>query len=595
MPGEDMEIISEQLNILELHHQLAKGDRETILKDLQDLKKKDPDTFKEYSSALAKGLPEVTKGMISAIKAGKSGDPYAISIAAIDVFAGVVTIAGPMLGPVGSLVSALAGMISSILGEFLPKPPSLLDEITKLLDRFLAEEKLRNLGTALDQIWVLSDTIQYHSLNYKALNLQHGPEVTAIDDAWQWLNEESKQSVPEWGQVLEKTCMVWVQLLRCVALSIAKPSTRKGAIKGEMLIYLPARQELFLKYLRSIKPIAQDRGLYLHIGINRLDNRYLYAAAGKKGSSIKWDSKNDCYYVQKFSIFIPEKERGAPKPRYRILMCTYRDLQVATIDAATTDVYGLTSRNNKASDICAVPAARHELADVYASPSWGGVQWYTLDDDNKLSEPQPWNPPAKAPVQSVRVVDVPETLADDPDKDGIDEANPERIYYAALEHSSEIWVATHFGIKYLPMSWDHQAGIEVDPYYLWAFLPGFIACITHASVMKYLQGKIDKPSWIEYTIPQSAPIKGLKSLCPCQDETIVASDNNNNLWNTTYAVNLKKRAIELKNWEQLGGAGHQIWKVPIPCWPIFADVMQDLEDQVKGGHSWHEQVKSLAS
>jgi hypothetical protein len=231
----------------------------------------------EYKRSTS-GLPDVTKGVIAAIKAGKSGDALAISIAALDVFSSVVTMAGPLLGPAGPLVSALGGMISMILGEFLPKGPNLKQELTEVFDKFLAKELLRELGTAADQIWVFADTVEHHSSDWKPLDLLQGPQVQAIDDTWQWLLQADKQSLPQWGECLDKTCQVFNQLLRAVALSVAHPSTSKDVKPGAMLVYLPARLEQALSRLARILPVAQKRGTFWHVGPNDL---YNYLALGK--------------------------------------------------------------------------------------------------------------------------------------------------------------------------------------------------------------------------------------------------------------------------------------------------------------------------
>src|SRR5271170_1168762 len=246
MAGEDLEIISEQLNILENQHALAQIDRNAILAGLATLQEKDPQTFKKYSTSISKGLPGVTGGVIGLIKAKKSGDPYAISIASLNMSAGVVTMLGPMLGPAApaaALVSAILGMVSTILGEFLPKPPSLKDEITEVFNTFLAEAKLRKLGVAANQIWTLADTIQNHKENsteYHPLNLQNGPEVTVLEDVWEYLLQDDKQTLPQWPKMLEKTLLLMGQLFDCVALEVTNPSTLAGVTQKTPITYLPS-------------------------------------------------------------------------------------------------------------------------------------------------------------------------------------------------------------------------------------------------------------------------------------------------------------------------------------------------------------------
>lgn len=604
-----LDIVSEQLGILEDHHVLASAERQIILDKL----KKEPDKLKEYSDSFSKGLPGVTKGVIGAIKAGKSGDPYAISIATVDIFASIVTMAGPLLGPGGPLVSALAGMLSTILGEFLPKPPSLKEEIEKLLNKFLAEEKLRDLGTALDQIWVLSDTIQHHSLDYKSLNLQHGTEIKAIDDAWQWLNQKDKQAVPEWGEVLEKTCMVWIQLLRCVALSVVKPSTRKGVEKGEMLVYLPARQELFLKYLRSIKPVAQERGLYVEMQAWDNFGNVLYVAPGQKGS-LPWDYKKNTQWMKNFSIHVSSDQAGSPTPSYEVISCVDRPAAIVRymVDAATGDLYDGKQLMSEGEDYSNIGGGTRKFVDCVCA--WaltdddpGAIRIYTahragrdsyvnihvVDSDDRTRRIN-WEPHAAEGLAHIRAVrrDITQSLPDDPDTAGLPSRSWEIIYGGYLDNG-RIWVEADNSWTDIPSPWDRYNGIEVDPYCLWVFGEHGLACATHASVMQCKKGTIGSPGWITFKTDWSDGFN-VRTLSPCEDGILaVGSDQPMHgglvLWTGDYRIDLEERKIEWKYDGSPRGGGNirpkQILKMPIACWPVFMQVKRDLEKQVGQGHA----------
>jgi hypothetical protein len=609
----DMEIISEQLDLLVDHHALAATERKKILDELNSLKEK-PDQFKEYTESLSKGLPGVTKGVIDAIDAAKSGDPYAISIAAVDIFAGVVTMAGPLLGPFGSLASALAGMVSTILGLFLEKPPSLKEQLTELLNKFLAEAKLRKLGAALDKIWVLSDTIQYHSLNYEPLDLRGGKEISAIDDAWQWINQEDKQSVPEWDQVLEKTCMVWIQLLRCVTLSLAKPSTLPGVAKDKVLVYLPARQELFLKYLRSIKPVVQQRGLYLHLGL-RNNGLVVYTAPGRAGD-LKWSYKANTQWMRNISILVPRGQLGSPTPRYDLYACAENPIAIVRhqLDSVKGDlsdgrqllVYGtkypyreggerwfgdcvsacaLADPNDaKATKVYAVnhPASNHNYVSVH------------FVDSNNNVQTAHWEPGLNAEPQHIRAVagDVKKSLPDDPDVAGLPPHGLYEIIYAAYRNNRNIWVALDNSFADLPgpENWSAYSGIEVDPYCLWIFGVDGIACATHASVVQCKNGKLKSPRWIYHDFDKSLWQSGqppvVDSLYPCADETLVALLNTA-IYTANYRIDRASNRIVTSSWLKRGGEGRQVIKMPVPCWPVFTQVTRDLEKQVKGHEESH--------
>ena len=89
---------------------------------------------------LRDGLPYVREGVLDAIAAGKSGDPFAISIASLSIFSGFLTMAGPLAGPVGPLISALSGLLSAILGQFLPADKSLIARTLGFRVRLLREK-----------------------------------------------------------------------------------------------------------------------------------------------------------------------------------------------------------------------------------------------------------------------------------------------------------------------------------------------------------------------------------------------------------------------------------------------------------------------
>jgi hypothetical protein len=613
MPVEEqLEIISDQLDLLELNHLIGKKDHDKILSELQNLKK-EPDKFKEYAEAFSDGLPGVTKGVISLAKLGKEGDPFAISIACLDVFSGIVAMAGPLLGPVGPLISALTGMISAILGEFLPKAPNLKDQIEELLNKFLADEKLRALGTAADQIWVLSDTIQNHSQNYKPLNLQHGTEIKAIDDAWQWLTQQDKQTVAQWDQVLEKTCQVWLQLVRCVALSVMKPSTRAGVAKDDMLVYLPARQELFLKYLREIEPVAQDRGLYL-MTQSWSNGLVLYVAVGRQGA-LPWDYKRNIAWLVNVSIHVPQSQLGASTPKYEVIALAYgpRKIFRHQVDSVTGDFTGGSELMVNGVDYPNLGGGTRRFihcVNAWALADWekaGRTRIYTVhagednyvnvhvvDKDDKVNRIN-WEPRTSSGIEHVRAVvrDISQSLPDDPDAVAL-ESRQYEIIYGGYRSSPNLWVATDNDWRDVPSPWPQYHGIEVDSYGVWVFGEKGIAFATHASVIvssrQRRNGQSVNPKWITFKTGWTDGFN-VKSLCACSDGILaVGSDQPAQgglvLWTGPYQITLKAPAR--LEWKYHGktreGSPLQVLKMPIPCWPLFAKVKQDLENEVGDHH-----------
>jgi hypothetical protein len=608
---EELELISAQLDLLLLNQLIAKTDRDNILAEL----KKEPSKIKEYAEAFAAALPAITSGVIALRKLGKDGDPYAISMASLEIFSGIVAMAGPLLGPVGPIVSALASMVSMILGEFLPKPPNLLDEIEALLDKFVAEDKLRGLGTAADQIWVLSDTIEHHSTDYRPLNLQHGTEIKAIDDAWQWLNQLEKQSVPLWDQVLEKTCQVWLQLMRCVVLSVVKPSTKEGAKKGEMLVYLPARQELFLKYLRSIKPVAQNRGLYIMTEAWETFGYCLDIALGRSGR-LSWGYEKKTDWLWNFSILIPREQIGSPAPQYHVFTLSEgspRAIARLKVDSLAGKlvsgthimeedrVYQNTGGGERRfeSCVCAWSLTSWEDPDkvkIYTAHStdYNYVNIHEVDSDNNVNRLN-WEPHTAEGLLHIRAVvrDLSQSLPDDGDAVGL----ASRLYeviYGGYRESSNIWVALDNSWLDVPTPWSGYNGIEVDKYCLWVFGKNGIACATHASVVQALRARrngVDaRPKWMTYHTGWRDGFN-VKSVSPCADGILaVSSDQSVHgglvLWTGTYKIDLKGAgSLDWNfNGSPRGGRPGQIGKMPIHCWTLFDGVLRDLEKKVGKGH-----------
>src|SRR5688572_4071218 len=75
----------------------------------------------DMQKGLAKGLPELTKGIINATRNFQSGDPFSGSAAIMDICATLTsTIASiaPAAGPPGAVVAALFQIFSMILNLF---------------------------------------------------------------------------------------------------------------------------------------------------------------------------------------------------------------------------------------------------------------------------------------------------------------------------------------------------------------------------------------------------------------------------------------------------------------------------------------------
>ena len=105
--------------------------------------------YKEIAESIAKSLPGITKGALSAADAFKKGDNISGAAAIMDVCASIIplfSIAGPEGAAVGAIVGAIFSCVGQILAYFAPKQPSLTEQIKKMFENIEAEKELSNLG-----------------------------------------------------------------------------------------------------------------------------------------------------------------------------------------------------------------------------------------------------------------------------------------------------------------------------------------------------------------------------------------------------------------------------------------------------------------
>jgi hypothetical protein len=546
-----LEDIERELNLLKTHLGEHGAKVDEVLAGVKNLQ---PDQLQEYSEAFQTGLPYVTDGVFDAIAAGKSGDPFAISIASLSIFSGFLTMAGPLTGPVGPLISALTGLLSAILGQFLPAGKSIKEEITEVFEKFLAEQKLSDLGTAADQIWVFVDTVEHSKEDtpeskWKPLDLNSGPQITAIDNAWQWLANKEKQSLPQWGTVLEKTCRVFTQMLRAVTVSVAHPSKRPNATKGEMLVYLPSRMRKFLEYLRKITPVAQQRGTFWHLGpkYSYYEAGYVYTCDSIVGEDAQWQYLGGSSRVM--TVTLNEGQRGQSLPVVTLLTLEPPAEPMPGTDPTPqvpNDVdynknhpfkpnnrtYGKSGEwpppqspwpqlmNNDSShplehcyDICALPAdERYPGGSFFYTANGNEIRGYVQEKDGKVSFA--WSRPVASgrKAGSIRVVGHLRGFRSDPDENPKGDPGVLKdivwMIYGGCEASGGMDILVRFADKnageregYVRAPWPNFRGIGVDRGYVWVYRAGDIACATHTAIMKALKAN-RAPSWMACSIPK---------------------------------------------------------------------------------------------
>lgn len=104
--------------------------------------------YKDLGDSIAKSLPSLVKGALTASEAFKKGDYISGSAALMDICASVIPVFASLAsaaGPAGALVGALFSVIDQILAFFAPKQPSLEEKIQKMLEHLKSEEQIQSM------------------------------------------------------------------------------------------------------------------------------------------------------------------------------------------------------------------------------------------------------------------------------------------------------------------------------------------------------------------------------------------------------------------------------------------------------------------
>jgi hypothetical protein len=596
---------------------------------------------KDVTDAITKNLPNMTKAALSAASAFKSGDYINGSAAIMDICAAGAQMIGSLsaaAGPFGAVFGAVFSIVGQLLTYFGPKQPSLKEQIVEAIRGLNAETKLQNAladGDAVEEytttIYRVQSTLPKHLnaplktvkdlrdfrtyLGADLLSIKKSfDKVSALYKKWdtaEWLKDKKTQDMEKWPEILGVFCRTYsdslianmalasmanVELVdqRLDDVSSSNPNYEKNRndfdqidnllIKLRTIVLALPKvwndgNKLMLQVLDKIKPVAQDRGLFLHLGIDK----YLYAATGRKAiQSDSWKNLSIGYGGRghRFSLTVPKEERGSLTPQYHVFFCEHwqaggGDLEHGKVSPSPVGISGQRPiSNEKFADVWALPAPEDKKSRdkgasfVYAAydgGTSGSVSLFELDEKNQLTHGN-WWPATKSGVVNVRAVThPPAALPDDPDKDGLPPGSSllggvdhyNSIIYGALRSSSEIYVNQSNTDGYVPTPWGDYSGIEVDPYYVWVYRPHAVVCATHASVISCIQGKRKMPRWMEHgpndvlgdqshqgegnlwqwedgrQIKSRPPLKGLIAFSPCTDGTLYASIYNRTVTKST--------------------------------------------------------------
>ena len=267
-----------------LHQALELRDKyEEELKIVEGLSKEDKrrKEFEKTTENLAKALPNITKGTLTAITAFQKDDPISGSAAIMDICASLAPLLGGLSaagGPPGMLVGAIFAMVGQILSFFAPKSESLTSQIETLLRKLQAEEvaqkikavhknitnyasALRNatgrISVALDQPGL---QIRVIIQILRDLNPIEGPTITNYWQVTEWLEEEHNQSQDQWPTILAAVCQAYTDLLVTVITLLSLVSTDKMRAQFDEAEKLPPEQKHEVqKQLTKLLALATTR------------------------------------------------------------------------------------------------------------------------------------------------------------------------------------------------------------------------------------------------------------------------------------------------------------------------------------------------
>jgi hypothetical protein len=345
------------------HVDLLRSEYEKELKRVEGLSKDDKrrKEFEKNTENLAKALPNITKGTLTAITAFQKDDPISGSAAIMDICASLAPLLGGLSaagGPPGMLVGAIFAMVGQILSFFAPKSESLTSQIETLMRKLQAEEvaqkikavhknitnyasALRNaterISTALDQpglqIRIIKNII-------KDVNPIEGNTITNYWEVTEWLMEDANQNQDQWPTILAAVCQAYTDLLVTVITLLSLVSTDKMRVQFDEAEKLPADEkpevkrqltglralaitrlieygasnETHRRTLKRLMSAAQNRGMLWYNGFG---DGPLYAGTnirqGRFGKPLASESK-------RMAVAVSRKDMGLPNPSYHVFL-----------------------------------------------------------------------------------------------------------------------------------------------------------------------------------------------------------------------------------------------------------------------------------
>jgi hypothetical protein len=413
-------------------------------------------------------------------------------------------------------------------------------------------------------------------------------------------------------------------------LALTRLQSLQGALND---LWASDKEEVLQKVVQTVRPVARERGLYAHIGWWAGSETSMYIARGNgKGDRLAWERKSNTAWLTSISIHVPRAQQDSYAPTYELLTNGYESDAIPSgiwrqvLNPVTGDLFDGTlaiqgryhdrrrpNDGERFFDAAGIAYndktlgfddSTHPLTLVALAIGNGPkcyLNYYTIDKDGKSTRVN--TQPDLDGMKDVRCLYLPpNTLADDPDADAMKDSNAKppgppllaqnaQVVYGGVRDRNVVHVvAWNSGWNSGdavdgPENWTGYNGIEVDPYYLWVFGKGGIACATHASMIKCRQRKakgdrLARPTWISHDFDKQFTAPEVISLYPCVDETLLVSMLGD-IYTADYRIDRPKNGtsrIITSPWVQRGGVAKQLIKMPIPAWSVLESLRANLEE-----------------
>jgi hypothetical protein len=548
----------------------------------------DAEQVKRTQKALAKGLPALANGIRDAVKGFEKGDPFAGSAAVMDICATLASTVGSMTaagGPPGALIGALFSLMSTVLKAFMKPQTSLLDEIEGVVRTVEAETQQHGLDSAQGAVKSLISTMTAPGIKWKLSEIERkfdnidGNAINTIRTSAAWLETSTNQDLKLWGPILAQQCQTYTMIMQILAIASANVDVSKDADKGantygKLAAIFTSNDDDQLRFLRSIRDVAQARGTVWHIGV--FDSAGEYPDSGNLffTDSLNRAQKDDWEtlkgeqrafavsrtqiqnaadpnpYLAVFALEKADTQRSVPGPAYRHRRNarTYGlfgkwPLKTHSGWRKVVDLEGLT-------DICATPG--EELKTVYVYTTDGGkeIKRYIHGqrplgpDDVKLVLSKTFAVNHNCTVDTVAAVSEPETVAGEEPE--VLSAEKSVVYGAGTNALRSRYIHAFFssgmdGEVKTPTGLDSSiTGMKADNKRLWVFTRARIFCATHSAIKDFLRrarrtaagqwSTLPGPRWALYQVPSElggtwqteGRYDGLHEIAPCDDGTLWA-------------------------------------------------------------------------